>query len=576
MVEDEIIWDLEEKYFEEGNIDERPKKLKEKIFEWCQKGDAMHLKKYINDTSLNISEPDNSTWTPIQWAIVNNHVPIVKIILEKLHSKRKQLDPNNENEEDQDDEVDIPDRVKNVFGIGIVNSDNNNTESEINYDNVFKKPITTSNKKYTPLHWSAYKGNVLITSILLKYKYDPLEVDMYGNTALHQAAASNHVETFKLFMGLGIDLGIKNARNHTPLDLTSSNYIKHLIKKSIEITRCQICDTFFTFFVRKYLCFIKEEVICRDCCNSDYFFGNEKSELMEILQCRCKNCIHEIKEEENKMQSLIDKESLDLLQEHYKQVKDKNIIINPKLRVKAIAVIDRLQRERDIKFKINSLEKVDDHKTIEKSVFMLLQDLEDAKNKGVNIDQTLVSEIINQRDRKIAEKELRKLLSNVTVYDSSDMLKMELEERFKKAKETGVDQCFLDHANNLLEKVCLHLNYLSCYHKLVTYPPREYKPKDPNDKKKKKVEPPKKKKKKEAPFPTPDWAVTSKEVKEKIDEYNKYLKMGSEIGLGDDHQLKSKEILARFKLELEHRRGEEEELRLLEEERLKKNEEKGR
>ncbi|MBR2191465.1 MAG: ankyrin repeat domain-containing protein, partial [Eubacterium sp.] len=61
-------------------------------------------------------------------------------------------------------------------------------------------------RKYTPLHWSAYKGFDIISSILIKMGCNPLEVDSYGDNALHQAAAGNHYDTFKLFMGLGIDL----------------------------------------------------------------------------------------------------------------------------------------------------------------------------------------------------------------------------------------------------------------------------------------------------------------------------------------------------------------------------------
>ena len=71
---------------------------------------------------------------------------------------------------------------------------------------------------------------------------DPLRVDDYGNNALHQAAASNLLETFKLFMGLGIDLELKNSRNHMAIDLTTNKEIKELIKKTLNVKKCNICN----------------------------------------------------------------------------------------------------------------------------------------------------------------------------------------------------------------------------------------------------------------------------------------------------------------------------------------------
>lgn len=594
-MEDEVIFDAEEKYFEDCNVDERPKKLKEKILEWCKKGDTYHLKKYINDKSLNIEEPDSNNWTAIQWGIVNNQVEVVKILLEKIHTK-KDLE-NNVNEDIEEEEIEndkkenqrtdsnlnvnnnhnknnkelvIPDRVKSVFGI---KKDDSSTQasSEIDFDEIFKKPTSIKDKKYTPLHWAAYKGNILLSSILLKYKYSPLEVDMYGNTALHQAAASNNKACFKIFMGLGIDLDIKNARSHTPLELASNEEIKALIKKTSEKSRCGICNSYFSFFVKKYICNVKEEIICKDCCKSNYYYENENSLTEEILECRCNNCIEEISKEEKQLIDTINKQDLNALTEHYNHLTPLEIRINPKLKIKAIQEIDKLQRVKKINQQIKELENVTDHKTIEKSVFMMLKELEDAKNSNIKFDIALIEKVIQQKDRKIAEKELRKLLSNVNVYNSSVELKNELDEKLKKAIATGVNDEFVKAGNELLEKVCLNLDCLSVYNDLFTYPPREYIPKDPNDKKKKKPEPPKKKKKKkEAPFPTPVWAVTAKDVKDKVDEYVKYLKMGEQIGLNQEFIDKSKDILARFKLEIEFRKDEELQAKLLEEERLKK------
>ena len=44
--------------------------------------------------------------------------------------------------------------------------------------------------KYTPLHWASYKGFHKVVWILLKEGMTPLDIDMYGNTCVHQAAAA--------------------------------------------------------------------------------------------------------------------------------------------------------------------------------------------------------------------------------------------------------------------------------------------------------------------------------------------------------------------------------------------------
>jgi ankyrin repeat protein len=39
--------------------------------------------------------------------------------------------------------------------------------------------------KYTPLHWASYKGFYKIVCKFLKVGLSPLDIDMYGNTAVH-------------------------------------------------------------------------------------------------------------------------------------------------------------------------------------------------------------------------------------------------------------------------------------------------------------------------------------------------------------------------------------------------------
>lgn len=48
-----------------------------------------------------------------------------------------------------------------------------------------KQPDPKKFGKYTPLHWASYKGYYKVTWLLLKNHMNPIDVDQYGNTAVH-------------------------------------------------------------------------------------------------------------------------------------------------------------------------------------------------------------------------------------------------------------------------------------------------------------------------------------------------------------------------------------------------------
>jgi len=96
--------------------------------------------------------------------------------------------------------------------------------------------------------------------------------DSYGNNALHQASAGNHINSFKLFMGLGIDLELKNIRSHTARDLTSNPDIEALIVKTLSSRFCVICNKAFDFNNKRYICSIKDDIIWKNCCVIGYYF----------------------------------------------------------------------------------------------------------------------------------------------------------------------------------------------------------------------------------------------------------------------------------------------------------------
>ena len=97
-----------------------------------------------------------------------------------------------------------------------------NPDDEDGENNPFRKPQDPKKfGEYTPLHWASYKGYYKVSWLLLRVGIDPLMVDQYGNTAVHQAAASKSIEVLKTFLARGVDVDLSNARNHKPLHLAT-------------------------------------------------------------------------------------------------------------------------------------------------------------------------------------------------------------------------------------------------------------------------------------------------------------------------------------------------------------------
>lgn len=371
------------------NINYCQKKLKEKLFIACKTNETRLLSRIINDDMLNVDDKDENGWTALMWAVVNNNIQAVKILLEH-YVRHLKVDS------EQSKEV-----VKKV-----VTQDNE--EEGNNYDEKFKKPENPTHKgKYNPLHWGAFKGNVVASSLLLKAGFDPLEIDKYGNTALHQAAASNNEELFILYMGLGLELGITNARNHTPFELSSNKNIKNVIISTLNVKNCNICNKLFDFFNHRFLCSICMKVICRTDCITDYCYIDITSQDKDIQVCRCIQCYDVIRIRETVLKDAIKSNSLDKILEASNAIKESSTRICVKLALTCQSEITRLETEKKINFYLNSLKVVENHKTISKSVFLLEEMIKESKLKNIIIDSSMIEKTSHEKGRLEAERELR-------------------------------------------------------------------------------------------------------------------------------------------------------------------------
>ena len=114
-------------------------------------------------------------------------------------------------------------------------------------------------------------------------------------------------------MGLGIDLELKNSRNHKVIDLTTNKDLQNLINKILNEKKCEICGKVFDFDNKRYLCYIKEEIICKNCAIIDYYYDSQDAKEKDLMECRCKNCQDNITKVEKNLNEAIEIQNLEKL-----------------------------------------------------------------------------------------------------------------------------------------------------------------------------------------------------------------------------------------------------------------------
>lgn len=173
------------------------------------------------------------------------------------------------------------------------------------YDPFVKPKNAQKVGKYTPLAWASYKGYYKVVWILLKQNMSPLDIDMHGNTAVHQAAASGSKKVLECFLSRGVDVEIKNARGHAPLDLATQTEVKDLILKATSTKNCALksCNSKFDFKNIRYYCESCKKFFCNKCSKSLWVYENVTDVDEERSVCRCNGCAGEIAEKERDLRS---------------------------------------------------------------------------------------------------------------------------------------------------------------------------------------------------------------------------------------------------------------------------------
>ena len=176
----------------------------------------------------------------------------------------------------------------------------------MDYDPFVKPKDARKVGKYTPLHWASYKGFYKIVWILLKIGMSPLDIDMYGNSAVHQAAASGNLKVLQDYLSRGVDVDMKNARGHSPLDLTTEPETKKLITRATKTEKCENCKSKFDFKNIRYYCESSKKFYCKNCSITTWVFENYDSTEKERPVCRSKAVQKKIRDHEQKLLAAIE------------------------------------------------------------------------------------------------------------------------------------------------------------------------------------------------------------------------------------------------------------------------------
>lgn len=200
---------------EEEEMD--PEVASQNLLKACREDDEETAMEYLESKQIKVDYEDSEKWTPLMWACCNGNEKLVLILLKEHNAAAMYLQHKEEQEEDHTSDP-------------------------------FKKPkIASEVGRYTPLHWASYKGHFRIVWYLLKEGLSPLDIDIFGNTAVHQAAASGNLPVLECYLSRGVDMEMKNARGHTAYDLATKKEVKDIIVKATATKKCVSCYSVFDF-----------------------------------------------------------------------------------------------------------------------------------------------------------------------------------------------------------------------------------------------------------------------------------------------------------------------------------------
>lgn len=202
-----------------------PEEASKNLLKACKEDDEETALEYLAGKEINASYEDDEKWTPLAWTCTNGNEKLTHMLLKDHGAANMYIREKEDKEED-----------------------------ETSKDPFEKPKIASEVGRYTPLHWASYKGHFRIVWMLLKEGLSPLDIDVFGNTAVHQAAASGRFIVLECYLSRGVDMELKNSRGHTAYDLATNQEVKDIIIRARATEKCVSCSSIFDFKNIRYYC----------------------------------------------------------------------------------------------------------------------------------------------------------------------------------------------------------------------------------------------------------------------------------------------------------------------------------
>lgn len=320
---------------EEPEEELKQEQLDEFLLKACKENNAEEAALWLSKHASPTFEKDG--WNPLLWAANNGNEEIVRILIKHNACAPYLNQAASSGAGGADD--------------GEMKQSSNVVPGEEEYDPFVKPKDAQKVGKYTPLSWASYKGHFKVVWILLKQNMSPLDIDMHGNTAVHQAAASGEKKVLECFLSRGVDVEIKNARGHSPLDLATQAEVKELILKATSTKNCadRSCKSKFDFKNIRYYCESCKKFFCLKCSKSVWVFENVSALEEERSVCRCNGCAEVIAGNERDLKNAMATMEFHTVDKVLSHILNNKIDIAVKLKHQAEVLHLKLEKELDIR-----------------------------------------------------------------------------------------------------------------------------------------------------------------------------------------------------------------------------------
>ena len=573
-------------YYEEDE-EEREQRLRGEynsgLLKAARQGDLGEVKRFLEKGAQLMAE-DKSKWNALVWAASVGSADVVRFLLSKGAGTVYRKDYASSKSSSQGPAKDS----------SMLLTSNSLTFEDPSHQQKAEKTngpgIVNEKARSTPLQWACFKGHPQVVALLLKDGHDLLETDKFGNNCIHQAVAGGHVPTFRLLLQWGIKLHYLNNRGHSVIDLCTNPEIMKYIKKFKDAELALGIDPREEKPI--YLCSISDNFFPEKEINRFWLYETKDSADMEKFETRSHREHNQVLRHQDELMELIRNNDYGALTTKLKFITDKGIHIETKLLAKGIAHQEKLRIQIEIMDFIQSVNEIDNYKTIKKTINTLEEKVRDALVRGVDLDQSICDAVKGCADRLLAERNLRFELDNLQISSIKPEEIKTLEERKNEAKELHVAEKFLETAEVLKTRMEKHLHAKEILKRFQEYPVRPAYPlvKYTFDMKcgkkldkitKKIIDPtklyppaPKGRGRKPAKWVLPDWAVNTAELRAHMNTLNDYIANRVELELNDEFVTACQAQLPRMKEEYELRVELDKEARFEEEKKAKQKKKK--